>query len=312
MLVETTTEKFKHYFPKETNPFIKQDFINLNQYKVEHVIRLVQDIDKPSIGLITGIRDGNLLSPFSAPFGGFHYSHENIYINEIESFAEDLKKYLIGENYQKVSITFPPSIYGGSFNAKMINVLCRKHFKILTPDLTNWVDLRCFEGKFAQRNSREYYNQALRNKITFKELVDINEKEKAYELIVENRKRFGRPIYMGFEDLVKAGELWPVDFHGVFSQNDVLIAAGIFYQFHGDIAFAVFWGDNELGRPLRAMDFLSFNLWIHYKDKGFSFIDLGISTEGRGLPNEGLLRFKETHECNTELKNTLVWETNPE
>ncbi|MCB0806728.1 MAG: hypothetical protein KDC05_13095, partial [Bacteroidales bacterium] len=67
------------------------------------------------------------------------------------------------------------------------------------------------------------------------------------------------------------------------------------------ITYAVFWGDSENGRPLRAMDFMLFNLWNHYKDRKFKYIDLGISTES-GIPNSGLLRFKETHDCTSSLR----------
>jgi len=54
------------------------------------------------------------------------------------------------------------------------------------------------------------------------------------------------------------------------------------------------------------MDFLLFNLWSYYKEVGFELIDLGISTEA-GLPNEGLLRFKETHGSVSSIRNTFTW-----
>jgi hypothetical protein len=53
------------------------------------------------------------------------------------------------------------------------------------------------------------------------------------------------------------------------------------------------------------MDFLVLQLWSHYKALGYRYIDLGISTES-GVPNEGLLRFKETHECVSSLRHTLT------
>ncbi len=307
MLIEVTKELFSSHFPAEQHPFLSQKFINLNKHKVDDILYLIQDIKKPSIGLVLGLKGKSFLSPFSAPFGGFHYTHENIYISEIEIFVDDLKAYLLGNKFSKIDITLPPSIYGFTFNSKIINVLLRKGFLIALPDLTNWVDLGKFNLKFKQRNSREYYNQAVRNKLVFRELVNIADKRSAYELITENRKRFGRLIYMDFDDVLNTGDLWPVDFFGVFDESDQIMASGIYYQFPNAIAYALFWGDNEVGRPKRAMDFLSFNLWSHYKAQGFSFIDLGISTENQGIPNEGLLRFKETHEANTELKHKMTW-----
>ncbi len=302
MLKEVTHSDYFSIFTNQHHPFLSKDFIELNQNKVERVIYLLQDNTKPSIGLILGLKDNYIMSPFSAPFGGFHFRHENIYIGEIEIFIKDLKSYIILNKFKKFEITFAPSIYGSTFNSKIINALARNQFEIEVPSLTNWVDLAEFNDRFSQRNSREYYNQAIRNELFFKELIIENDKKAAYELVKDNRMRFGRSIYMTFSDIIDTGKLWPLDFFGVYNNSNELIAAAIFYQFSSNIAYAVFWGDTENGRPLRAMDYMSFNLWSFYRQKGFSFIDLGVSTENNSVPNEGLLRFKETHEAKTELK----------
>lgn len=112
---------------------------------------------------------------------------------------------------------------------------------------------------------------------------------------------------MTFEDILNMGSLWPVDYFKVLSEDGALVASAIFYRSHPDICYAVFWGDNEEGRPLRAMDYLAFELWSYYKALGYKYIDLGISTEN-GNPNEGLLRFKESHESASSLRYRFVWE----
>ena len=78
------------------------------------------------------------------------------------------------------------------------------------------------------------------------------------------------------------------------------------YRCHPEIVYALFWGDNEAGRPLRAMDFQAMHLWMHYKKAGYRFLDLGISTES-GIPNEGLLRFKESHNAETSIRYKFSW-----
>jgi lysylphosphatidylglycerol synthetase-like protein (DUF2156 family) len=111
---------------------------------------------------------------------------------------------------------------------------------------------------------------------------------------------------MTFQDIINTSELWPVDFFRVDDSKGEIVASAIFYRAHPIISYAVFWGDNEIGRPLRAMDFLSFNLWKYYKKLGYPYIDLGTSTES-GIPNNGLLRFKETHECFSSLRYSFKW-----
>ena len=110
---------------------------------------------------------------------------------------------------------------------------------------------------------------------------------------------------MTFDDIIATGDLWPVDFFKVTTSSGTLVASAIFYRFDSGICYAVFWGDNEEGRHLRAMDLLAFNLWSYYKKLGFRYVDLGISTE-RGIPNEGLLRFKESHEATSSLRYKFI------
>ena len=306
MLIEVSAKEFKHRFDSDPHPFISEKFIALNKDKVDKIVRLVENEEKVSIGLIAGIKEGVLDTSFSAPFGGFHYRNENIYISKIEEFLEHLKSYLNKNNIQKAILSLPPSIYQESFNAKIVNIFLRFGFTMELPEITSWIDLQKFDGQFSHRSSREYYNQAVKNNLNFKPLSDIHEKRTAFDLIKQNRARFNRPIFMDFTDIISTGELWPVNFFSVTNADGTILSSGIFYQFPCNIAYAVFWGDNEEGRPLRAMDFLIYHLITHYKSEGFKFIDLGKSTES-GIANEGLLRFKETHDARSSLRYSFSW-----
>ena len=308
MLIEVSAKEFKHRLGTDPHPFISEQFIEFNKWKTDTIVRLIEDKQKVSIGLIAGIKDGILKSPFSAPFGGFHYRNENIYINIIEEYIELLLVYSKNHEIKQVCLTLPPSIYQQSFNAKLVNTLIRKSFDMELPEITNWIELRYFNDVFSHRSSREYYQQSVKNNLLFCTIEEYKEKKIAFDIICENRTRFGRPIHMSFDDIIHMGEMWPVDFFCVKDSKGEMLASGIFYQFPRQISYAVFWGDNEKGRPLRAMDFLIYNLLSYYKSAGFEYIDLGISTES-GMPNEGLLRFKETHEAISSLRYSFTWNT---
>lgn len=310
MLKELSEKEYTAFFPRGSNPFLDNRFIALNRHKVDSVKYLTGDSGKPMIGLVAGVKKESLVSHFSAPFGGFHYSSEDIYIGECETFSSELEKYLSGSGLNHFHIIFPPSLYGSSFNSKMINSMLRNGFSFSTPDLTNRVLLNTVVDKYSRKNSREYYNQAIRNGLEFRKLRSEKEKTDCYMIVSENRARFSRPVHMTAEDLRKIEEIWPVDYFGVFDSEKIMSASAIFYRFRGEVAFAVFWGDSETGRDLRAMDYLLLNLWHYYASESFSFVDLGISTEADGIPNEGLLRFKETHEAQTELRIRLEWNRN--
>lgn len=309
MLIETDRIAFRNYFPNDPNPFISEKFIEINRKKVDRVIRLIDDSGDPVIGLVVGIKNGVVMSPFSAPFGGFHFRKDNIYITEIDRFIEQLAEYAAGHGIHRIEISTSPDIYNSSFNAKAINSLIRHNYHFTYPDITNWVNLRDLGGEYSQKNSREYYRQANRKHLAFSLTQDSQDKIKIYELICQNRANFNRPVYMTFNDVLDIGKIWPVDFFKVETVDHQIVASAIFYRNHPTICYAVFWGDNAEGRPLRAMDFMLLNLFLHYKEAGFEYMDLGISTES-GIPNEGLLRFKESHEAVSSLRYKFILELN--
>ncbi len=301
-------EEYEKFFPTDPNPFVSEGFMSLNSSKVDRIVRLVQDVDKVQIGLVAGVRDNVLLAPFSAPFGGFHHKGESIYTSVIESFVDDLQSFALNSGIKEIRITLPPDMYGNQTNAKLTNVLMRNGFQTQIPDITNHIDLKKFKNVFTHNSSRTYYNQALNKGLAFAQ-TDLQEEKKAiYDLIVENRIRMGRPIHMSFDDILKTANLFPTDFFKIINIDQEIIAGAMMYRFHKEIVYALLWGDDLKGRSDRAMDFLVFNLWSHYKAAGFHYIDLGISTV-EGIPNEGLLRFKETHECQSSLRFHFTWKS---
>jgi len=306
MLIELDLKTYRHFFHTDPHPFISEPFISLNQEKADRIVRLAEEGNKPGMGLVAGLKNGMILSPFSAPFGGFHFRHENIYPGEINGYLLSLKEYIVAEGLQGIDLVLPPDLYNQTFNAKIVNALIRSGFQSELPEITSWIDLEGFQGSFSHKNSREYYRQSVRNGLIFKPVEQTDEKREVYDLISQNRARFGRPIHMTFDDVINTSELWTTDFFMVTSIDHTIVASGIFYRSHPEIIYALFWGDNEAGRPLRAMDFLAFNIWSYYKDLGFKHIDLGISTES-GVPNEGLLRFKESHNGTSSLKYRFLW-----
>ncbi len=136
------------------------------------------------IGLIAGIKNGVLQSPFSAPFGGFHFRNEIIYTGELDNYLISLKEYIKSNRLKGIEITLPPDIYHLTFNAKIVNSLFRNGFQIKLLDITNWVNLHEFNGAFILKSSKKYYNQAVRHNLTF-EIASLEEdKRSVFDLIL--------------------------------------------------------------------------------------------------------------------------------
>lgn len=292
MLSQISEKEFFHRFAKAPHPFLSKEYLKLNANKVEKVFYLIENSNKPKLGLVAGLKDNILLSPFSAPFGGFYYKSENIYIKIIHDFLNSLSEFALENNIKQICITLPPDIYQRSINPKIIYALDLSGFETDYADVTHWINLKS-KNKHLQSDRSRFFRQAKSNNLTAELLSDPKEQKEAFEVIRENRKSNNRPIYMNFEDVEKMQNLWPVDFWGVRNTNKQIVASAITYQFPKQIIYAVFWGDSADGRTVRAMDFLIQSMIKNYHKDGFDILDIGISTK-QGEANTGLMRFKDT------------------
>ena len=306
MIIDIDSKSYRHRFSFDPHPYLSDPFIELYKSKVTRIVRLAEDQEKASLGLIAGINNGILKSPFSAPFGGFHFRNNRIYTGEIDRFLSQLILYVIDQNLNEIKLILPPDIYCHALNSKITNSLLRNGFSMDIPEITNWVDLKKFDNNMLTETTKRHYNHSLKNNLSFRVAHEYIEKKVAYDMIYQNRKMLGRPIYMTFNDLIEVENLWPVDFFIVEDKEGSVVASSVNYRGHPRIVQGIFWGDNDYGRRLHAVNFCSYNLWNHYKNLGFDFMDFGISTEA-GIPNEGLIRFKEDHNCESALRYSFTW-----
>jgi len=305
MLVEVSKKEYRRFFPTDASPFISEAFIELNEKKQDKVIRLIKK-NNYSIGLLAGIKDGIMRSPFSAPFGGFHYRNEHLAYDLVYKFLSSLKEYALNEQLKKISITLPPDPYQINMNAKLINAFIRLGFKMETPDLNNVVNLKKFTGKWVKSEVAQNCRKAIKNGLIWSKVSDIDEMKEAYDVIHNNRTGLGRKIHMTLEDILDVKEVLPVDFFIIRDVEGNCVGAAVLYRGHEKIVQGVFIGGDLERRNLGVIDYMYLKLYNYYKEMGFDYLDMGTSSL-QGDPNMGLLRFKEIHNSETSLRYTFTW-----
>ena len=307
MLVEVSKEVYRKHFITDPNPFITEAFIGLNEKKQDKVIRLMSD-KYTSIGLLVGLKGGEIRSPFSAPFGGFHYTHEYMDYNLVYEFLSDLKEYVANEGLEQVSITLPPDVYQVNMNAKLVNAFIRLGFTLETPDITGWVNLKEFDGKWIKSEIGRNCRRAIKLGLTWSVATERDEMEEAYKVVQRNREGLGRKIHMTLDDILEVMNCFPVDFFVIREMNGNYVGAAVLYRGHETIVQGIFMGGDLEKRNLGVIDFMYMNCYNYYKEMGFNYIDVGTSSL-EGEPNPGLLRFKEVHHGKTSLRYTFTWRT---
>ncbi len=308
-IITVSAREYDQYFKTPYHIFVSGAFNELNADKCEEIFYLLFKDKKVRLGIIAGIKENNLYSPFSAPFGGFSFIKEDIRLQHIELAVDLLNIWSEDKGLKSIQITLPPTFYHRSFISKLINVLYRKYFTILSSDLNYAFDLKNFDGDYMNRiwrNARKNLKRSLDQALKFVLAVTEEEKQLAYHVIKVNRESKGFPLRMTWKQVKKTIEYIPADFFLV-SKNEVIIASAMVFHISDTIVQVVYWGDLPDYSSLKTMNFLSFKIFEYYKTTDIKIIDIGPSTEN-SIPNYGLCEFKESIGCDIVSKISFAKE----
>ncbi len=303
---EVTPQQYKSIITNPYHIYGSVDFNELNAYKAQKVFYFLFKDTKYRLGLIAAKRDHQLVSPFSAPFGGFSFIHEDVKINAIEEAVDVLEEWCLTNGIKQISYTLPPPIYHESFLAKVANVVYRKSYRITHCEVNFHFDLAKMTDDYMQdiwHNARKNLKIALANELDFLLCDTSEQKNEAYDIIQQNRAIRGKPLRMTWEQVEKTTTVITTDFFLVRDKNDTPVAAAIVFSVTPHVVQVIYWGDLPAYQSLKTMNYLSFKVFDFYKQQGKKFVDIGYSTEN-SVPNYGLCEFKESLGCDLQPKHT--------
>ncbi len=298
-LKELTSEEYRNVFSDPYHIFNKLDFNLMNAKAKGITIKcLAFRTKKFRLGLIGAIVDNKFISPFSAPFGGFSYTSQEVSLELIDEAVDLFLNYCCTNCITQVHITLPPLFYEESFISKLANSLFRKKFYIEKVDLNYSIHLDKEASSYIDSlhyNAKKNLNIALAKGFNITKCQTLTEKELAFEIIKKNRKIKGYPLRMTFDDISKTISIINADFFLVDFGKEVVAAAMIFHVAE-DIVQVVYWGDLPDYGMNKTMNFLSYSIVEHYCSTQIKIVDIGPSTED-SIPNYGLCDFKESIGC---------------
>lgn len=297
-LIEVNHREYELIFPAPYHLFNRSAFANLNQAKCDAVKYFLFKNSKYRLGFIGGIKNNKLVSPFSAPFGGFSFIKEDVQLKVIEEAVALLEQYAVKEKLSGLRIVLPPLIYQEVFLAKLINVLYRSKFQINNLDLDFYFKLQS-EIPYEEQI---WYNAKKNLRISQKQQYvfeccneDAEKKQAVYSIIEANRKFKDKPMNMQYEEILATAEMIPTDFFLLFKEKEQ-VAGAIVYHIADHILYVPYWGDMPGYSEYKPMNFLSYSVFEHYRKLDKQIVHIGISTED-SVPNYGLCEFKESIGC---------------
>ncbi len=298
-------DTYAQLFSKGPHIYNSVAFNELNRHKVEQLHYLVMADTKVRFGIIAGQRGNILLSPFSAPFGGFNTN--SIQRLEAMETASSLLKAYATERGLQAHITLPPLVYNASQLAKWVNVLSRAG-EAETVDLSYYLPLNpniAYETIISS-SARNKLRQALKHPFIFSKLNsnNPNDVERAYNIISKNRAEHQYPLRMSIEDVIRTIKIVNASFF-VLTIDGIDVAAAQIYDVSDKMAQVIYWGDLKAYAHLRTMNVLAALLYDYYSKRGYTLLDIGPATEN-GTPNYGLCSFKEDIGCQASPKYSFI------
>jgi hypothetical protein len=310
-ILEVNDQLYGQSFAQTAHVFNSAAFNALNAYKCEQVYYLLFKDSKVRLGLILGVREGKLISPFSAPFGGFEATSVDVRLQTIDLALEALTAWAKSKKYIGIRIVQPPFVYGSDLLNKFHNCLYRSGFVSQNIELNYQFETAKFTEDYAMKvlwyNARKNYKRSLQAGLEFVPLLP-QDGQQAYDIIALNRQQRGFPLRMTWAQVQETMTAVQVDFFLVKKESDDIAAAVVFHVADG-IVQVVYWGDLPAYAECKTMNFLSYHLFEYYQKHGIRIIDIGPSTE-HSIPNHGLCEFKESIGCSIGIKTEFYKELN--
>lgn len=308
--VDSISVEVDQYREVVANPmtiFHATTFNQLVESRTPEIYYLLFRDKKYRAGLIAGVKDNVLVSPFSAPYGGFTFLNA-LSPAAMADIIVALKQFASREGFRGIRLTPPPLFYDADMLSVLSHSLLAAGFQISVTDLNNQLALhsgrpieQLFDGD-GRRNVRIARDAG----VEVKQAVEPEAIPSAYHVIRQNRHERGFPLRMSLQQVQDTLEVVPGDIFLCKSSEQDVSAAAIVYRITSKIAQVVYWGHVERFGKQRPMALLAYEVAKYYQTKGFHYLDIGPSTD-RGEVNEGLYRFKHSIGCTASLKFTFEY-----
>ncbi|RKI43901.1 hypothetical protein D7V86_01955 [bacterium D16-51] len=305
-LLEITAEQYGQLCGEFQYFYNSQDFHELNRSKVDRVVYFLFKEKKNKLALASGLIDGVMKIPYSAPFSVFETMQKYIRIEEIDCVLRLLDEYA-GENaVKKIIFRCPPIFYDTCFLSKLQNSMLRNGYYIAECDLNYQFH---FDEKkpyleLLHRNAKKNLKRAMQHGLAFLHCSTEGEKQEAFQIIADNRKSKGYPLRMTFNQVLDTIQFTAHDFF-ILKLGDKGIASAIVFQVTSKCYQVIYWGNLKGTEDVRPMNYLAYCVYRYYEEKGIEFLDIGPSSE-EGIPNYGLCDFKESIGCEVVTKYTYL------
>jgi hypothetical protein len=223
-----------------------------------------------------------------------------------------LVEYCAMTGFDYIRLKPVPKIYHSKLSEQLDFALRFSGFKIEYTELATALELKKDQGPFAKQVMKatafRNYQKALKSSLAVIEDADIND----FWPILENKLKQNhnaKPAHT-IDEIIHLKNLYPDGIKLFAAYEGVIPAAGVLVFLLNERVINCFYiAHNDRYQHMRPLNLIFGHMMEWGQKNGFSYLDWGISTEGKGsIVNTGLFRFKEGYGGHGVLRECYLYE----
>lgn len=291
--------------------FNRPAFHDLNVSTGQEPARFDHFADGRLVGSLVGVVDsGTFVSGYSAPFGGPDFVRDSETVTNVIGLVRHALDKAAKEGISCLQVKAKPSFYSASEEAVQFALL-NLGFTVETAELNHHIDLTGMSGaedylRRLKPPARRALKHAVGEPFEFARASSEADWVAGYDVLRRNREAKGRRLRLPLEYVLRIRDTFPTLVRlFTLSHDSRPCAAALVYRVRPRHDLVVYWGDAGHDLPRSPMNLLVQRLVEGSIDDGVLSLDVGISTE-HGVPNQGLIQFKESVLARPGLRLDLV------
>lgn len=247
------------------------------------------------------VRDATGLSPCRAPFGGLEFN-PRLDVRHLDALLEAIEAFARTQGLHQLRMTSYPFSYAPEAAQTISQRLLNRGYTLDKSELSYHLPIQAgpFESLLTGPEKRRL-NKCRRAGFQWSEETHP-ELESVYQFVKSGRERRGFPTSLPLAEFQDLFRRFP-DTYTVFTLRDgnTVVALTVTVRINDRILYNFYPADTDAYLSYSPTVRLTEGLYDYCRKKGYSLLDLGLSTD-RGAPNYGLIRFKKNLGAQASLK----------
>ena len=269
-----------------------RDFMEYHRDRFEDCSFLIYEAQKLRAIVPANRVGAQVFSHQGLTYGGIIFKNFEK-VNRVQEISKAFFNHLENLAIEKFVVKLLPSKYNDFQSQAIDYVLFQHQAKLVRRDMNFFVPLQ--QNLKIHKSKKKVYNKDFIKELAIRKTTDFTDFWEQILSPILNEKYGVNPVHT-IDEIHLLAERFPknIQQYNIYKNEVIIAGMTLFIDEKLKVVKSQYGTANELGRKLKALDFLYLELFEKFKNKGFRYFDLGTTNEGDGtIYNESLTNYKE-------------------